>query len=295
MKPHVWLDMEQDAHHGDADHPEAPARIIAIQQMLDLLKSETYSLTQLIEPIPRALEPAGSNQWFLDNGDTYCTEYTPILLKRGRQMIEEAVYEIAIGSTDCAFVCIRPPGHHANSKGVSSGFCHQNNTWIAIDQLRLNGFHSIGIFDWDAHHGDGTEDCVRVGGDPLIRFVSMHAYGPNVYPGTGLHSTDRILNIPLPVGTDSETYVGHFHEKVLPFLKEGAPDVLIVSAGYDGHKKDPMALLQLRENTYTHMSHQLKDFDCPILFLLEGGYNPKVLASCVQATLRPWLSSASGV
>jgi acetoin utilization deacetylase AcuC-like enzyme len=206
-------------------------------------------------------------------------------------MIEEATRALALHTTNCAFVCIRPPGHHANSKGIATGFCHQNNVWIAIQSLKNQGFHSIGVFDWDAHHGDGTEDCVRSAADPNIRFVSMHAFGLDIFPGTGLYQSDTILNIPLKVGTDSETYVGHFAGSVIPFLAKGKPDILIISAGYDGHEKDPMGLLQLREQTYTYMSGQLKSLNCPVLFLLEGGYSPAVLASCVVATLKPWLSA----
>ena len=292
MKPTLWIDIEQTVHHGSAMHPESPDRIVAIRKLLHRFHKSQIILHELDDPIPRIAEPIASHTWFLDNGDTYCTPYTAQLLERGRDMIQAATRDLALGSTNCSFVFIRPPGHHANSKGVASGFCHQNNVWIAVEQLKKQGFHNIGIFDWDAHHGDGTEDCVRANGDPNVRFASMHAYGPNVYPGTGGHdsSTATILNVPLPVGTTSEAYVGHFHTLVLPFLAAGKPDIIIISAGYDGHEKDPMALLQLRENTYAHMSDQLRGLDCPVLFLLEGGYNPTVLASCVEATLKPWIS-----
>jgi acetoin utilization deacetylase AcuC-like enzyme len=287
MKPIVWLDLEQEVHKGDLDHPESPLRIKAIQALLQTRIGVV--MKERSDPIPRILEPASSHSWTLADGDTYCTPYTPILLERGYQMIQEATRALALHRTPCAFVCIRPPGHHANSKGIASGFCHQNNVWIAVEQLKNQGFHSIGIFDWDAHHGDGTEDCVRDAADPHIRFVSLHAYGPGIFPGTGLYQSDTVLNIPLRQGTDSETYVGHFMGSVLPFLAKGKPDIIIISAGYDGHEKDPMGLLQLREQTYTYMSGQLKSLTCPVLFLLEGGYNPEVLGSCVEATLKPWL------
>jgi len=294
MKPYLYLDVEQGVHQGTLDHPESPHRILAIQAKLALLNSKLFLLRKVEHLIPRIEEPASSHMWFLDKGDTFCTPYTSDLLLRGRYMIEDAIRELALGTTDCAFVFIRPPGHHTNAKGLVSGFCHQNNVWIAVEQLKLNGFHSIGIFDWDAHHGDGTEDCVRSAQDPNIRFASMHAFGPTIFPGTGpaSSSTDLILNVPLAVGTDSETYVMHFHKSVMPFLIKGKPDIVIISAGYDGHEKDPMDLLKLRENTYAHMSQQLQTLDCPVLFLLEGGYNPGVLASCVEATLKPWFNSS---
>jgi acetoin utilization deacetylase AcuC-like enzyme len=291
MKPTLWIDLDQGIHHGNAMHPESPDRILAIRKLLHRFHPSQIVLHERADPIPRLADPVGKHTWVLDDGDTYCTPYTAQLLERGKEMIEAATRDLAFGTTNCSFVFIRPPGHHANSKGVASGFCHQNNVWIAVEQLRKQGFHNIGIFDWDAHHGDGTEDCVRADGDPNVRFASMHAFGPDIFPGTGKFSTETILNVPLPVGTTSEAYVGHFHSQVLPFLAAGKPDILIISAGYDGHEKDPMALLQLRENTYTHMSDQLRGFDCPVLFLLEGGYNPTVLASCVEATLIPWISS----
>ena len=289
MKPILWLDTEQALHHSSAMHPESPDRIVAIRKLVQSFDRSQIVLHELAGPIPRLGKSEGSYTWFLDEGDTYCTPYTSQLLKRGRDMIQAATRDLALNATNCSFVFVRPPGHHANSKGLASGFCHQNNVWIAVEHLKRAGFHSIGIFDWDAHHGDGTEDCVRAAGDPNVRFASMHAYGPNVYPGTGKWSTDTILNVPLPVGTDSETYVGLFQTVVLPFLAAGKPDIVIISAGYDGHEKDPMALLQLREQTYTYMSDQLRGLECPVLFLLEGGYNPTVLASCVEATLRPWI------
>ena len=289
MKPIVWLDTEQQMHKGDQEHPESPLRIKAIQAILE--SRIGIVVKERSDPISRILEPASSHCWNLTDGDTYCTPYTSALLGRGCEMIKEATRALALHGTPCAFVCIRPPGHHANAKGIASGFCHQNNVWIAVEQLKQQGFHSIGVFDWDAHHGDGTEDCVRSAADPNIRFVSMHAYGPGIFPGTGLYQSDTILNIPLKVGTDSETYVGHFIGSVLPFLAKGKPDILIISAGYDGHEKDPMGLLQLREQTYTYMSGQLKSLSCPVLFLLEGGYNPQVLGSCVEATLKPWITA----
>ena len=287
MKPILWLDTEQAAHHGSKGHPESPSRIIAIRSMLSLLDPKGFTLRERSDPIPRIEGVAGNHTWLLDGGDTYATPYTSILLARGQEMIAEAARELALSKTNCAYVFIRPPGHHANGSGGVSGFCHQNNAWIAVTHLKDLGFHKIAIFDWDAHHGDGTEECVRRGNDPNVRFASMHAYGPDIFPGTGASSSDTILNIPLPISTDSETYVARFTMEVLPFL--GQPDIVIVSAGYDGHEKDPMGLLQLRENTYRYMSERLRYLDCPVLFLLEGGYNPLVLASCVKATLDPWI------
>jgi acetoin utilization deacetylase AcuC-like enzyme len=150
------------------------------------------------------------------------------------------------------------------------------------------GYERVGILDWDAHHGDGTEVCVEKGGDTNIRFCSIHAFGKGVFPGTGARKrTEQVLNVPVSVNTDAATYLDAFRSLVLPFL--AGVDALIVSAGYDGHEKDPMGLLRLQESTYVEMASDLKEMGCPLLFLLEGGYRPDVLAACVEATLKPWL------
>jgi acetoin utilization deacetylase AcuC-like enzyme len=231
-------------------------------------------------------------------------------------MIEEACATLISnkGSCDCAFVLIRPPGHHSDNTGSAEGFCHQNNAWIAATLFQAYGLSNITILDWDAHHGDGTESYVKELGteNNNIRFCSLHAYGPDVYPGTGAElMTPTLLNVPLPVGTRTRTYMKYFHNIVMPWLNKpgiGAkasdsnysvgsltsnriPGVIIVSAGYDGHREDPMELLGLDESAFKEMSAELKKFGCPVLFLLEGGYNPEVLGSCVKATLEPWIIS----
>ena len=284
MIPHIWLDAKHVYHKGSYLHPEHPNRVLAIQERMELWDPKSFRLHVSDK------EPIGSfyeKEWQMLDGDTYRTEATPLLLKRGHAMIEEAAATVAKGTTNCAYVLIRPPGHHASNTSIG-GFCHQNNAWIAVQTLRRQGLKCIAILDWDAHHGDGTEQCVKEGGSPNVWFCSMHAFGRGVYPGTGKRlASPQILNIPFPIGTDSEQYLQEFYQTTLPFL--GTPEALIVSAGYDGHEKDPMQLLRLQESTYTEMAGALKEIGCPILFLLEGGYQPDVLASCVEATLKPWL------
>ena len=283
MIPHIWLDTMHVHHRGDHMHPEHPDRIAAIEARIQTWDPRSVHMHMTTVDLPAA----HGKGWSLIDGDTYMTAATPALLKRGAIMIEDAAIAIGMGVTNCAFVLVRPPGHHATFESAS-GFCHQNNAYIAARRLRMCGYERVGILDWDAHHGDGTEACVEKGGDPNIRFCSMHAFGKGVFPGTGSKKrTDQILNVPLPVGTGAASYLNAFRSQVLPFLT--AVDALIVSAGYDGHEKDPMGLLRLQLSTYTEMASDLKEMGCPLLFLLEGGYRPDVLASCVEATLKPWL------
>jgi len=284
MIPHIWLDATHVYHRGSYLHPEHPNRVLAIQERMQTWdpKSVRFHISDA-EPINSFYE----KEWSMLDGDTYRTEATPLLLERGHTMIGEAAETLATGETNCVFVLIRPPGHHAANNRIG-GFCHQNNAWIAVQALRIQGLKRIVILDWDAHHGDGTEQCVQNGKDPNVRFCSMHAFGRHVYPGTGKRLESRqILNLPFPIGTESECYLDEFYRTTLPFV--GSPDAIIVSAGYDGHEKDPMQLLRLQEATYAEMASALKEIGCPLLFLLEGGYQPDVLASCVEATLKPWL------
>jgi acetoin utilization deacetylase AcuC-like enzyme len=276
--------MEHVKHETRGHHPETPRRLGPV---LNALKDLPIMLHIREDPVIRDLtfRPRQAK------GDMYWTPYTTDLLKRGKEMIEEACATLMSNKGGCAFVLIRPPGHHSDNTGSAEGFCHQNNAWIGATFFQNCGFSNITILDWDAHHGDGTESYVKELGkeNNNIRFCSLHAYGPDVYPGTGAElMTPTLLNVPLPVGTRTRSYMKYFHNIVMPWLNK--PEVIIVSAGYDGHREDPMELLGLDESAYKEMSAELKKFGCPVLFLLEGGYNPEVLGSCVKATLEPWVA-----
>jgi acetoin utilization deacetylase AcuC-like enzyme len=281
----VWIDLEHKKHETRGHHPEDPRRLGPV---LNAIRDLPITLHVRDDPVLKDLDFMPRHT----GGDMYWTPYTKDLLKRGREMIEEACATLLSRREGCAFVLIRPPGHHSDNTGSAEGFCHQNNAWIAATLFESAGLSNITILDWDAHHGDGTESYIKASGTDTIRFCSLHAYGPNVYPGTGAElMTPTLLNVPLPVGTRTRTYMKYFQTTVVPWIKK--PDVIIVSAGYDGHREDPMELLGLDESAYKEMSAELKKFGCPVLFLLEGGYNPEVLGTCVKATLDPWRGGTS--
>lgn len=309
--PHIWFDTAHVYHHGDDMHPENPERVQEIVRHLlyafrtslnwhvmnrvgeiVLDNGENAKLFSEREP-PAIVYNDGSTpevKWQrVIDGDMYYSEYTDTICKRGSGMIADVIEHIAYKNIGCAFVAIRPPGHHVGATSGPQGFCHQNNVWKAVEEFERRHIHNIGILDWDVHHGDGTEDLVRRNRAeyPGVKFVSIHAYGPGIYPGTGKSSEDdAVLNIGLKRNTNSSDYLKAFREKALPFL--GKPDVLIVSAGYDAHYRDPMLLMKLRSWTYGHMSGALKEIGCPVLFMLEGGYSPEALAESVEETLKPW-------
>ncbi len=285
----IWFDAAQALHAGDRTHPESPLRVAGIIDALTKISDKVMIHANKGFEFPKTPESYKQGRtWKLVDGDTYETQYTKVLVERGKEMIVNAI----TSKSPVGFVLIRPPGHHA-SPIKPGGFCHFNNIWYAAEVAMSNGYKKIAILDWDVHHGDGTEKHVRLAKDSRIKFVSLHAYGPGIYPGTGDKSKtlEGVVNIPLARGTEPKEYLEAFHERAMPFLcEEGNPDLILVSAGYDAHKDDPMELMNLEEETYTEMSKTLQAVGCPVLFVLEGGYNPVALGSCVVATLTPWIN-----
>jgi acetoin utilization deacetylase AcuC-like enzyme len=275
-------------------HPEHPRRCSAIMEAItSWSKADAFHIIERTDAVEKDMTFKGGVRPWKTKGDNYYTAYTTNLLARAKDMIRQAADRILIDYHlvhNMTFVFVRPPGHHATADGTAAGFCHQNNAWIAVEHLKSRGLNRIAIFDWDAHHGDGTEDCLMASGYTDVRFCSTHAFGPHVYPGTGAaFENQQILNLPLAVGTDAAAYETVFQERVLPFLKGGHPEVILISAGYDAHEDDPMGLLKLKDSTYRMMSESLKALGVPVLFLLEGGYQPDVLARCVRETLDVWI------
>ena len=283
----IWVDAAQALHAGSRTHPESPLRIAGIIDALGEISDKITIHAYNDFEFPRTPQSYKQGRtWRLVDGDTYETQYTKILVERGKELIIEAV----ASDSPVGFVLIRPPGHHA-SPDKRAGFCHFNNVWYATEIALAVGYKQIAILDWDVHHGDGTEKHVKKAADSRVKFVSLHAFGDGIYPGTGKKSStlQGVLNIPLPQGTEPKEYLEAFHERAMTYLcEDGIPDVVLVSAGYDAHKDDPMGLMNLEESTYREMSATLRGLGCKVVFILEGGYNPEVLGSCVVATLSAW-------
>lgn len=296
MQPFVYYNADHSFHTSitGGSHPECPTRVMSIMSRLEPLVADKsiHLSTYHANGVPAPQDAVPLRSWTLSDGDTYKTPYTANILAVSRTMIRDAVKDLHTQATHCAFVLCRPPGHHAST--APAGFCHENNVWTAVQALHERGVQRIGIYDWDVHHGDGTQALVKDAQGAAydsIRFVSTHAYGPGVYPGTGAREqTQRILSIPLSPGARPTTFLRHFDTEVLPFLQhDGLPEIIIISAGYDAHKRDPMKLMNLETETYQYMARKFAELSVPILFLLEGGYNPAALAECVVATLHAFL------
>jgi acetoin utilization deacetylase AcuC-like enzyme len=168
------------------------------------------------------------------------------------------------------------------------GFCFFSNAAIAAHYaLSFEGINKVGILDWDVHHGNGTQDIVE--NNPHIAYCSLHQ--SPCYPGTGKASdhgkSGKVLNIPLDPASDFLVYQRAFTEQVLPFFSEFAPDLLIISAGYDANAADPLASMNLQPQDYAEFSRYAQQISDRLLFGLEGGYDLDALAKSVCATLEP--------
>jgi acetoin utilization deacetylase AcuC-like enzyme len=199
---------------------------------------------------------------------------------------------------DNAFCMVRPPGHHAGSS-KAMGFCIFNNIAIGARYVQKRyGLTRILIIDWDVHHGNGTEEIFYQ--DPGVFYISLHQY-PH-YPGTG--SSDSIgtgkgkgfnLNLPMKAGSGDREYIEAFQESIIPRIEDFKPEFILISAGFDGHRDDPLSSINLTENGYYEITRIIKEAaglysKSRIISVLEGGYNLFSLAGSVHSHLKVLIS-----
>jgi acetoin utilization deacetylase AcuC-like enzyme len=234
----------------------------------------------------------------LDQGDTRVSSesYRVALLAAGGVLA--AVDAVVGGLLDNAFCAIRPPGHHAERNAVM-GFCLFNNIAIGARYAQQqHGIKRVAIVDWDVHHGNGTQDIFYE--DPSVLFVSLHQ--SPFYPGTGSRDErgsgpgiDCTLNIPLRAGSTEDDYVQAFHREILPTLDVFRPDLIMISAGFDAHRDDPLANMELTAESFAAMTSLLAQAanrycNGHIVSVLEGGYNLQALAESTEAHLSTLLA-----
>ena len=198
-----------------------------------------------------------------------------------------AVDDVFTGAADNVFVAARPPGHHAE-KTKAMGFCLFNNAAIAARHAQKTyGAERVAIVDWDVHHGNGTQDIFW--DDPSVLYCSTHQMP--LYPGTGAKGetgAGNIVNAPLSANSGSDSFRDAFESRVLPAIDSFQPDLIIISAGFDAHHRDPLAEINLVEQDFSWATGELMDragryADNRLVSLLEGGYDLEGLALSTAA------------
>ncbi len=298
----VWLltDAAMDAHQAP-DHPERPERRGAAATGVRAAAGD-----RLVEP---ACEVATDGHITAVHGD----EYLAMLVDaddRGGGWLDPDTYLVAgslraarlaagatlqaacavsAGDAEVAFAVVRPPGHHA-SRARGSGFCLLNNVAIAVAGLRASGAaQRVAIVDWDVHHGDGTQAIFWA--DPDVCYTSTHQFP--FYPGTGARAEPgggSTHNRPLAAGSGDEEFVEAWLSELLPAIEAFEPAAILVSAGYDAHRADPLAQLDVTEVGYATVARELGILSRRlglggVALTLEGGYDLEALQASTEATV----------
>jgi acetoin utilization deacetylase AcuC-like enzyme len=289
------------AHDTGDYHPEHAGRLQSVLKSLD----QTALAGLAREDAPRATSdeiarahPGSYVQAILDaipgeglrhlDGDTVVSPGSGEAMLRAAGAAIRAVDAVAKGEADNAFCAVRPPGHHAESKRPM-GFCLVNNAAVgALHARAAHGHQRIAVIDFDVHHGNGTQEMFW--GDADAFYASTHQYP--FYPGTGARrekgAHNNIVNVPLAAGSGSDVFRAGFTEEILPALTAFRPDFIVISAGFDAHRDDPLGQLRLGETDFAWATAAIMDVAknvCGkrVVSVLEGGYNLGALADCVTA------------
>jgi acetoin utilization deacetylase AcuC-like enzyme len=227
------------------------------------------------------------NEWCYVNqvvGDTtYVSPYTDIVIKRMSNMIKMAIDKQIVLSERFTFCLTRPPGHHACSNHIA-GFCHKNFAIEALDYFTNQYQKKCIILDIDAHYGDGT--VAELEKREYGSYISLHGYGPNVYPGTGDYMKNkRVCSLPLIKDATGDMWIDKFKTEAMPYIIESKAEIIILSAGFDGHQEDKIAPLALDTKTYHILGEYLRGLSIPVFSVLEGGYELPVLGKSAAALI----------
>ena len=291
------------AHRAPYDHPEHPGRLEAIVRHI---RSE--GLYERCRPVPareiapeelarvhtlshiRAIEETAAEEFRQLDPDTYTCRDSSLAARLAAGGLTDLASAVLRGDLDNGFALLRPPGHHAEADRAM-GFCLYNNVAVAARAVQAAGAaRRVLIVDWDLHHGNGTQHTFWE--DPSVLYFSTHQFP--FYPGTG--ALDEIgagagrgftVNVPWPGGMGDPEYLAAFDRVLLPIARDFAPDLTLVSAGFDAAEGDPLGSMRLSPAGYAAMTSRLLSLSngCVVL-ALEGGYNLDAISRSATACLR---------
>ncbi|MGE5244551.1 MAG: histone deacetylase [Betaproteobacteria bacterium] len=290
-------------HQTPPGHPERPERAEVLDVVAarwrgrggEVVAPRVATREQLArvhdrEYLRRIAETAGKSMAL--DADTYTSPESHEVALVAAGAAVDAVERVMGGSHTMAYALVRPPGHHAE-RARAMGFCLYNNVAVAAAHARALGAARVAVVDFDVHHGNGTQHVFE--GDPHVLYVSTHQYP--FYPGTG--AADEVgvgagagftVNVPLEAGAVDEDYHLVFDEIVLPVLRQFQPDMLLVSAGFDAHERDPLAGMRLSTAAFGAMTAALRGIaaECcggRMALVTEGGYDLKALAASLESSV----------
>lgn len=282
-------------HETPEGHPECKERLVSI---LSALKgSDVWGSLTHIKPVRAALEDIGlvHTQKYIDkikgftgyaDPDTYVSGQSVEAALFAAGAVIEAAVRMKAGEIERAFCAVRPPGHHAEA-GKAMGFCIFNNVAVGARYARRLGYGKVFIIDFDVHHGNGTQHIFEE--DPTVFYFSTHQY-PH-YPGTGgegERGRGNVFNIPMLYGAGDKEYEKAYGETLPALMRDFAPDIVLVSAGYDMHAKDPLSGIRVSDAGVESIVGGILSASSglPVVFCLEGGYDLKALSGSVLITIR---------
>jgi acetoin utilization deacetylase AcuC-like enzyme len=297
--------LEHDPREAMPGHPESPPRLVAIERRLEeegwlgwerrpapAASAELLELVHTPRHVSaiRELSEAGGGAIDVETYDGPNSYRAAAHAAGGAAAMTRA---LLAGEAKVGFSALRPPGHHAEPE-VAMGFCLFNSVAVAaavaIEEL---GASRVLILDWDVHHGNGTEAIFGDRDDVLLITIQQEL----IWPGTGLADdvgTDRgegfTINVPVPEGSGGDVFLSLIDRVVAPVAGEFAPDLILLSAGFDAHVEDPLAGLTLSGEDFGRMAVRVRELGAragaPVGAVLEGGYSPGALADSVAATMR---------
>jgi acetoin utilization deacetylase AcuC-like enzyme len=296
--------LDHDPRENLAGHPDIPERIVAIERAMgnahwldfDVLQAPIATDIELarvhsndhVQAIRRLAEAGGGP---IDD-DTFVGESSYRAALRAAGGACEMVRVLLRGDARIGFSGLRPSGHHAE-RARAMGFCLFNNIAMAAEcAIVEHGLRRVLIVDWDVHHGNGTAELFRRRSDVL--FASIHQAG--IYPGTGAlqdvgsdAGSGYTINLPVFAGSDGELWLSLLEHLIIPAALDFRPELVLLSAGFDAHRLDPIGGCSLETHDFARMACHIRELgarlDVPVGAVLEGGYEPAALGDCVLATL----------